>query len=61
MTGVWSVVMVLLGIWPGAPNGSGVNPIGVNQASYSVPAMEAPVTQQIQESSLREHSLGQSA
>ena len=52
MTGVWSVVMVLLGIWPGAPNGSGVNPIGVNQASsYSVPVMEAPNTQQILEQS----------
>ena len=53
MTGVWSVVMILLGIWPGVPNGSVVNPIGVNQASsYSVPVvMEAPITQQILEQS----------
>ena len=54
MTAAWSVVMVLLGLWPGH----------VNEAvSYtiSVPVVDGSLSQGLQESLLQEFSLQQAA
>ena len=62
MSATWSVVMVLLGLWSGTLNGSEGERVGLlRDTSRSLPAVEGPSTQQLQESLRQEFSLEQAA
>lgn len=62
MSAAWSVVMVLLGLWPGTPNVAGGDRVGLfRETSRSLPAVEAQLTQQFQESLQQELPLEEAA